>query len=110
MDTPADIAAALTALCTELLPDVVQTPKYGGVLFHFPGDKAEDGVCGVFAYAAHVSLEFAHGAQMPDPDGLLLGKGKHRRHLKFTSCNDITAQPTARYIQAAADLILNRGA
>ena len=39
-------------------------------------------------YKEHVSIVFSRGNELSDPDGLLEGKGKFRRHLKvFTGDN-----------------------
>lgn len=36
----------------------------------------------VDAFAAHVNVGFFHGADLPDPAGLLEGSGKRMRHVK----------------------------
>ncbi len=40
-----------------------------------------------FAYVAvfrqHANVGFFHGSSLPDPAGLLLGSGKHMRHVKL---------------------------
>src|SRR5579863_5297036 len=41
--------------------------------------------CNVAAYSRHVNLVFYYGAEMPDPHGLLKGKGKQMRHIRFDS-------------------------
>lgn len=37
----------------------------------------------VAAFAAHVNVGFFHGADLPDPRGLLTGSGKRMRHVKL---------------------------
>ena len=37
----------------------------------------------VDAFTAHVNVGFFHGAQLPDPAGVLEGTGKHMRHMKL---------------------------
>lgn len=37
----------------------------------------------VAAFSAHVNLGFFHGADLPDPGGLLQGAGKAMRHVKL---------------------------
>ncbi|AOY00034.1 DUF1801 domain-containing protein [Jeongeupia sp. USM3] len=76
--------------------DVTEQVKYGGILFGSPQP-----FCGVFAYANHVSIEFSHGASLPDEYGLLEGKGKMRRHLKLHGIDDITALRVGHYIALA---------
>jgi hypothetical protein len=37
----------------------------------------------VNVFSSHVNVGFFQGAGLPDPAGLLLGKGKHMRHVKL---------------------------
>jgi hypothetical protein len=37
----------------------------------------------VGAFKAHVNVGFFHGAELPDPAGLLEGSGKRMRHVKL---------------------------
>ena len=44
----------------------------------------EDAAFGyVNAFRAHANVGFFHGAELPDPAGLLEGQGKHMRHVKL---------------------------
>ncbi|BCL75913.1 hypothetical protein JHS3_16490 [Jeongeupia sp. HS-3] len=76
--------------------DVTEQVKYGGILFGAPQP-----FCGVFAYASHVSIEFSHGASLPDEFGLLEGKGKLRRHLKLHGVDDIGTRQLGHYVSLA---------
>ncbi len=71
--------------------------KYGGILFSLCGSP----VGGIFVYKEHVSVEFSEGAHFHDPQGLLEGKGKLRRHLKIRSVNDISAKETRAFMAQA---------
>jgi hypothetical protein len=71
--------------------------KYGGILFS--GDGVQFG--GVFAYTAHVSVEFGQGASIDDPFGFLEGAGKGRRHIKLHSAADIQSKKLAKYLVLA---------
>lgn len=77
----------------ELLEDI----KYGGLVF-FQSDSL---IGGIFPYQKHLSIEFSHGADFADPDGLLEGKGKLRRHLKLRKNQDIETKKARFYIQQA---------
>jgi len=55
----------------ELLHDGHPTACVGGAAFAY-----------VDAFSAHVNLGFFHGADLPDPAGLLEGAGKRMRHVK----------------------------
>ncbi len=77
-------------------PDISEEIKYGGLLF-----SAARPFCGIFAYSAHVTLEFSEGAALPDAHGVLMGQGKGRRHIKMTSASDIGEKHVAAYVDLA---------
>ena len=70
--------------------------KYGGILF-------SSGIqfCGVFAYQAHVSVEFGRGAGIADVFGHLEGAGKGRRHIKLRTLSDLQSKRLADYLPLA---------
>lgn len=85
-------------------PGVTEEVKYGGLLF-----SAKQPFCGVFAYTAHVSLEFGQGAAMSDPAGVLEGAGKGRRHIKFRTLQDLRRGDLAAYLEQAKRLSESAG-
>jgi hypothetical protein len=94
-----DIKNALAELVGEIAPDVRLVPKYGGVVMcpNVGDDKSFVG--GIFSYKDHVSMEFSKGVDLDDPDTLLEGSGKLRRHLKFHSMDDITAKNPRAFLE-----------
>lgn len=79
-----------------VVPEAAEKVMYGGFMFSAPSM-----FCGVFAYTAHVSVEFGAGARLADPHGVLEGKGKGRRHIKLRSSDDIGAKHLGEYIRQA---------
>ena len=55
----------------------------------------------VAAYAAHASVGFYHGAELPDPAGLLQGAGKRMRHVKLPWGEKVDEAALAELIAAA---------
>ena len=95
------IKGAIKELVEQIAPDVQFVPKYGGeVLAPYPDDD-KTFVGGIFSYKDHVSLEFSKGASFDDPDGVLEGKGKNRRHLKFTAVDDVEGKGTEGFLKLA---------
>tara|TARA_B110001454_G_scaffold191308_1_gene190920 strand:+ start:634 stop:993 length:360 start_codon:yes stop_codon:yes gene_type:complete len=90
------IVEAVRALIAKAYKGVTEEVKYGGILFT---SGVQFG--GVFAYKAHVTVEFGSGAKINDPFGHLEGSGKGRRHLKLKSVEDITNMKLAKYIPLA---------
>ena len=55
-------------------------------------------------FAAHVNLGFFYGGFVPDPEGLLIGRGKRMRHIKIRSVQETENPAIARLlVQAWAD-------
>ena len=69
---------------------------YGGFMFTAPAQ-----FCGVFAYTEHTSIEFGRGCELTDPDRVLEGSGKLRRHIKVHTRADIVAKRVHTYIRQA---------
>lgn len=96
----ADLARRTCALVTEVLPDPVVTVDPDLVGFGTaPGYKGLHFT--VAAYRAHVTLGIARGAALPDPAGLMEGKGKVHRHVKLRSTADLQ-RPELRALMESA--------
>src|SRR5262249_20648475 len=48
-----------------------------------------DVFCHIAVYPRHVNLGFNRGAELEDPEGLLIGSGKIIRHLKVAELGDL---------------------
>ncbi|GAA4796239.1 DUF1801 domain-containing protein [Lysobacter hankyongensis] len=90
------IVQAVRALAHDATPQCTERVMYGGILFAAPAQY-----CGVFAYSAHVSVEFGKGAELDDPHGVLEGNGKFRRHIKLSTLDDIASKHLKHYIAQA---------
>lgn len=77
--------------------DLEEGIKYGGLVF----SRDSKLIGGIYIYKSHLSIEFSQGADFDDPEGLLQGSGKFRRHLKYTSENDIQANQSEAFIKQA---------
>lgn len=91
------IVQAALAMVRESAPPLTESIKYGGIMF-----SADEDCGGIFPSKNHVSFEFSRGYKMRDDDGVLLGAGKYRRHLKFRSVADIETQGTRRFVEQMA--------
>jgi len=101
-----DEKTALTAMLHKLIlravPHAQTLSKYGGVLYTLKPDEKEGQFCGVFVLKAHVQRSFSNGATLDDPDGVLSGSGKYRRHLSFKTPDDVQPQVVTRLLKQAA--------
>lgn len=94
----------LDSLVMAAIPKATKVPKYGGTLYTLKPEEKEGQFCGLFAYKEHVKLSFAQGTSIEDPDGLLEGGGKFRRHLTFNGSDGVDVKVVKRFVKAAAKL------
>ncbi|MBC9711970.1 DUF1801 domain-containing protein [Streptomyces sp. TRM66268-LWL] len=96
----AETAWRAVGLILDLYPDAVVTVDGGDI-----GFGSSTGYKGlVFVLSPHtswVTLGVARGATLPDPEGLLQGKGKVHRHVKLHSAADID-RPALRAVMNEA--------
>lgn len=97
----ADLISKLTEIVIKAVPKAHAVSKYGGTLYTLKPDDKEGQFCGLFSYADHVQLAFSQGAMLKDPDNLLQGKGKLRRHINFENAQEINKAALNRMLKEA---------
>jgi len=75
---------------SEVLHDGQPTACVGGAAFAY-----------VDAFTSHVNIGFFHGAELPDPQGLLEGVGKFMRHVKLRPGEEVDLEALSVLIDAA---------
>lgn len=97
----ADVARALRSTVLAGAPDVVETFDAGdGLLAFGPCGSRRQFWFAIIPHKAHVNLQLADGAGLPNPDGRIEGTGKRIRHVKIRSVDDARA-PWVRTVIAA---------
>jgi hypothetical protein len=91
----AEIIGLIRSLFNEISCELSEDIKYGGLVFL----KASFLIGGIFPYKNHISIEFSNGADFSDPQGLLEGKGKRRRHVKIHNHQDVDRKNAAFFIR-----------
>ena len=101
-----DVALRTCEAVLAVFPDAVMTvenqnPRFGATI----GFGTTAGYKGlrftITPQRTHVTLGIAHGADLPDPSGLMEGTGKIHRHVKLRRIQDID-RPELRELMAAA--------
>lgn len=98
------ISNMLEEIILRVAPKAQSVPKYGGVLYTVYPDRKEGQFCGIFEFTNHVQLTFANGAELKDPKGVLLGKGKFRRHVNFESADEVNPTILAALLKQSVKL------
>ena len=99
-----NLSNLLDSLVLAAVPKALKVAKYGGTLYTLKPEEKEGQFCGVFLMKGHVQLSFSQGASLDDPDRVLFGGGKYRRHLNFMSLDDVEAKVVKRFCKAAIKL------
>jgi hypothetical protein len=82
----ADLARKTLAKLRKRLPHAIELvyDNYNALAIGFaPNERASDGIFSIAVYSTHANFFFLQGAKLPDPDGMLRGKGSRVRHLRL---------------------------
>ena len=95
------IERALRATIRTAFPEAIEQVDFANKLIAFGRSMKIRGLLfAIIAHKAHVNLQLADGALLPDPAGLVEGTGKRIRHVKIRSV-EAAASPEVRAIIAA---------
>jgi len=100
-----DLALELRKLVLGAAPEVSEKIAFHSLCYYIEGRPygvIGGNVCGIGRKGDSLYLGFIHGAMLPDPQGLLQGTGKAKRHIEIRSATDITARAYKQLIRAAA--------
>jgi hypothetical protein len=97
-----EVFIGLRALVREVAPDAVEQVDLPDRVLAFgfgpPGGVRMSGFAiGLIPHTAHVNVQLADGALLPDPDGIVEGTGKRIRHVKGRTPDD-AARPGLRVL------------
>jgi len=95
-----EVFHALRALVRDVMPDAVEQLDLPDRVLAFgfgpPGGVRLRGLAvGLIPHAAHVNVQLADGALLPDAAGIVEGTGKRIRHVKCRTLEDV-ARPDLR--------------
>lgn len=98
-----ELALALREMVLEEAPASVEKlfRVYALVFWYSLTGRMSDAFCQVVVYAKGVNLMFNRGAELDDPDGVLVGEGKIIRHIKVRRPEDLKNRHLRKFIRAA---------
>lgn len=103
-----DLTLALRELVLEEAPAAIESivKSYAVAIgFSFTGKPMKDGFCHIVAYGSHVNPGFNRGALLPDPNRILVGKGKSIRHMTIRDHSELENPVVRRFLQAAIEQV-----
>lgn len=92
-----EILIEIRQIIFNFFPKTDERIMYGGIVF-FLNDEM---FSGLFLNKKHISLEFSNGFLMKDPNSILEGKGKYRRHLKILTKEDVLSKGVSSFVKQA---------
>lgn len=98
------LANELEVFLKGLIPEATTVSKYGGTLFTLKPEEKEGQFCGVFVSSKHTKISFGKGYLLEDPQGILQGKGKYRRHINFAAIADVDFDYLETLVRQAVNL------
>ena len=99
---------ALRVLCRDVIADAAEALDLPDRVLAFgygpPGGVRMRGLAvGLIPHTAHVNVQLADGADLPDPTGIVEGSGKRIRHVKCRDLADVARPALRALIEAQAE-------
>lgn len=103
-DEPREWALELREVVLRIGPELAETVAFNALCYYKPGRSygvIGGNVCMIAPRGDCLYLGFIHGAALPDPEGLLQGTGKAKRHVEILGPKDIRRRALKALIRAA---------
>ncbi len=91
------VVRMIDAIVRKTVPDAEVKLKWGHPAYH-------DGkiFCAIAAHSGHVNLQIWGGAELADPQRLLVGTGRQMRHIRFEPGEPVRRAAITAIVRAAA--------
>jgi hypothetical protein len=85
-----DIILEIRNIVASVAPNATEKQHNRGFSYYFKerGGPVSAGICQIGIFSDHIRLGFIHGAFLPDPQGLLVGEPKYKKHIRLYSFED----------------------
>jgi hypothetical protein len=80
-----DIVMEIRNIIASVAPEATESQHSRGFSYYYKerGGPVSAGICQIGIFPDHIRLGFIHGAFLPDPQGLLVGDPKYKKHLRI---------------------------
>ena len=99
-----DIVLEIRNIVASIAPNATERQHGRGFSYYIKerGGPVSAGICQIGIFSDHIRLGFIHGAFLPDPQGLLVGEPKYKKHIRLYSYEDAPWEYLRQLIQASA--------
>jgi hypothetical protein len=99
-----DIVLEIRNIVASVAPNATESQHSRGFSYYFKerGGPVSAGICQVGIFRDHIRLGFIHGAFLPDPQGLLVGEPKYKKHIRLYSYENTPWEYLRQLIEASS--------
>ena len=99
-----DIVLEIRNIVASVAPGATERQHSRGFSYYEKerGGPVSAGICQIGIFPDHIRLGFIHGSFLPDPDGLLVGEPKYKKHLRIYHYEDAPWEYMRKLIEASA--------
>ncbi len=99
-----DIVLEIRNLVARIAPHATEVQHSRGFSYYHKerGGPVSAGICQIIIFPDHIRLAFIHGAFIPDPQGMLVGTQKAKRHVRIYHYEDAPWDYFKQLIEAHA--------
>jgi len=99
-----DIVLELRNIVASVTPNATESQHSRGFSYFDKerGGPVSAGICQIGIYRDHVRLGFIHGAFLSDPQGLLVGEPKYKKHIRLYHYDEVPWEYLRQLIVASS--------
>ena len=99
-----DIVLEIRNIVVSVAPEATERQHSRGFSYYYKerGGPVSAGICQIGIFPDHIRLGFIHGAFLPDPEGLLVGDPKYKKHLRIYHYEDAPWDYMRKLIEASS--------
>jgi hypothetical protein len=100
----AEIVNSLREIVRAAAPKATESIKWGQPVYEENGPFAY-----IKSSKSHIAFGFWRGAELADPNGMLVGEGERMKHVKIASMKDIQKKQLQAFVKEALKLNREKG-
>ena len=99
-----DIVLEIRNIVASVAPEATESQHSRGFSYYYKerGGPVSAGICQIGIYHDHIRLGFIHGAFLPDPEGLLVGEPKYKKHVRIYHYEEAPWEHLKQLIEASS--------
>jgi hypothetical protein len=99
-----DIVLEIRNIVASVAPEATESQHSRGFSYYYKerGGPVSAGICQIGIYNDHIRLGFIHGAFLADPEGLLVGEPKYKKHVRIYHYEEAPWEYLKQLIEASS--------